>query len=148
MFCMFRRQRDGGTEAGVLTGLHLPCISDTPDVDIARTLWWRRPNSQPCRQHGKAWGTVAGRGPRQSRQVRIPLASPGGNFAVDIYLLPRREVATHPDPSSVPGARMGNCFLKENSRGTCILNSGEKLHGVAGTSQAESPLLRSGWFKM
>ena len=48
----------------------------------------------------------------------------GGNFVVNIYLLPRREAATHPYPSSIPGAQIGNCFLKQNTRGTDTKNNG------------------------
>lgn len=36
-----------------------------------------------------------------------PLSSPGRNFVVDVSLQPRHEAATHPYPSSMPGAGCG-----------------------------------------
>lgn len=106
--------------------------SDLPDVDTAQTLQCWSPDSQPCQQHGKAWrqpgGQRAGGPPAVQAAEKVLLAILGGNFVVNRYLLSGREAATHPYPSSIPAARIENCFLKPNGRGNCILNSGEKLY--------------------
>lgn len=84
--------------------------------------------------------------PAVQASENLPLPSPGRNPVVDIHLLPRHEVATHPYPSSMPGAWTGNCFFKQNAGGPAYSIPERNCMRDAGTSQAESPRLFSGWF--
>ena len=83
------------------------------------------PASNMAKLEGSLGDRGAGGPPAVQAAEKVPFAILGGNFVVNRYLLSGREAATHPYPSSIPAALIGNCFLKPNGRGTCILNSGE-----------------------
>lgn len=67
----------------------------------------------PASNMEKPEGSLGDRGvdgpPAIQADENVLLAILGENFVANRYLLPRREAATHPYPSSIPVAWIGNC---------------------------------------
>lgn len=59
-----------------------------------------------------------------------------------------RQPLIHTQAVSMPGAWIGNCFLKQNTSGTCILNSSKILNPGLWRKPGRITSFLSGWFKM